>query len=227
MHFNGTDLMGLVQKIEGRKGAIRMSSLQYIPNLSADELHSEIRKEYINVARDPHRGYHFHTGRAALARLGYDERLYTGLPEESIASFSGTGNPFALGPIEAGATVVDAGSGAGLDSFIASRLVGRTGRVVGIDMTPEMLDKARSGAMAIGAAHVEFSEGYIESLPLPDGFADVVISNGVLNLTLDKVATLREWFRVLKPGGRLLVGDILVERPLPKEALEDISLWTG
>ena len=204
-----------------------MSSLQHIPNLSADELHSEIRKEYIKVARDPHRGYHFHTGRAALSRLGYDERLYAGLPEESIASFSGTGNPFALGPIEAGETVVDAGSGAGLDSLIASRLVGRNGRVVGIDMTPEMLDKARSGAAAQGATHVEFSEGYIESLPLPDSFADVVISNGVLNLTLDKVATLREWFRVLKPGGRLFVGDILVERLLPKEALEDISLWTG
>lgn len=204
-----------------------MSTLQSIPNLSPDELHSEIKKEYANVALDPDKGYHFHTGRAALSRLGYDDHLYTGLPEDNIASFSGTGNPFSLGAINPGEIVVDAGSGAGLDSLIASRLVGPTGHVIGFDMTPEMLTKARAGAVAAGATNVEFREGYIESLPLPDSFADVVISNGVLNLTLDKVATLREWLRILKPGGRLFVGDILVARPIPQDALEDISLWTG
>jgi arsenite methyltransferase len=204
-----------------------MSTLHPVPSLSPEELRSEIKKEYAGVALEPNKGYHFHTGRAALARLGYEENLYAGLPEENIASFSGTGNPFSLGPIHPGETVVDAGSGAGLDSLIASRLVGPAGRVIGIDMTPEMLSKARAGAEAVGATHVEFREGYIESMPLPDNFADVLISNGVLNLTLDKVTTLREWFRILKAGGRLYVGDILVARPIPPDALEDISLWTG
>lgn len=204
-----------------------MSIQQNTPNISPDELHSEIRKEYAHVALDPHKGYHFHTGRAALTRLGYTETHYTGLPEDNIASFSGTGNPFIVGPIMPGDTVVDAGSGAGLDALIAARMVGRSGRVHGFDMTPEMLEKARTGAARAGAGNIQFSEGYIESLPLPDGFADVVISNGVLNLTLDKTATLREWFRVLKPGGRLFVGDIIVGRPMPQEALQDISLWTG
>jgi ubiquinone/menaquinone biosynthesis C-methylase UbiE len=159
--------------------------------------------------------------------LGYDENLYANLPESNIASFAGTGNPFSVGPINPGETVVDVGSGAGFDSLIASRLVGASGRVIGFDMTPEMLKKARAGAEAMGATNVEFREGLAESLPLPDNFADVVISNGVLNLTLDKTATLREWFRVLKPGGRLQVGDILVEREVPSSAMDDISLWTG
>jgi ubiquinone/menaquinone biosynthesis C-methylase UbiE len=116
---------------------------------------------------------------------------------------------------------------AGFDSLIAARMVGPSGRVIGFDMTPEMLKKARVGAAEIGAANVEFREGLAESLPMPGAFADVVISNGALNLTLDKVETLREWFRILKPGGRLQVGDILVQRPVPPDALDDISLWTG
>lgn len=204
-----------------------MSTRQPIPNLSPDELHDEIRKEYANVALDPKKGYHFHTGYAALNRLGYDGRWYAGFPDDNIASFSGTGNPFSAGSIHPGETVVDAGSGAGLDSLIASRMVGPTGHVIGVDMTEEMLSKARRGAAAAGVNNVEFREGYIEALPLPDDFADVVISNGVLNLTLDKVATLREWYRILKPGGRLYVGDILVTKSIPQKALDDITLWTG
>jgi len=129
--------------------------------------------------------------------------------------------------IHPGETVVDIGSGAGFDSLIASRLVGPAGRVIGFDMTEEMLKKARAGAEAMSATNVEFREGLAESLPLPDNFADVVISNGVLNMMLDKAATLSEWRRVLKPGGRLQVGDILVEREVPADALDDISLWTG
>jgi arsenite methyltransferase len=197
------------------------------PGISLEVLRAEISKEYASVASDPHKGYHFHTGRAAITRLGYDPALYDGLPEANIASFAGTGNPFAVGPIQAGDTVVDVGSGAGFDSLIAARLAGAKGRVVGIDMTPEMLAKARAGAQELGLANVEFREGLAEQLPLPDAFADVLISNGVLNLTLDKEATLREWRRVLRPGGRLQIGDILVERPVPQSALDDISLWTG
>lgn len=200
---------------------------QQVPKISLDELRLEIKKEYTNVALDPNKGYHFHTGRRLANLLGYDENHYKDLPEANIASFAGTGNPFSVGTIQPGETVVDIGSGAGFDSLIASRLVGSSGRVVGLDMTEEMLKKAQAGAEAMGAANVEFREGLAESLPLPDGFADVIISNGVLNLTLDKTETLREWFRILKPGGRLQVGDILVEREVPNSALDDISLWTG
>ncbi len=199
----------------------------HIPTLSLDDLRVEIKKEYTSVALNPSKGYHFHTGRRLAGILGYDEALYAGLPEANIASFAGTGNPFALGPIHPGETVVDIGSGAGFDSLIASRLVGPAGRVIGFDMTDEMLKKARAGAAAMGATHVEFREGLAESLPLPDAFADVVISNGVLNMMLDKATTLAEWRRILKPGGRLQVGDILVEREVPADAVDDISLWTG
>jgi SAM-dependent methyltransferase len=204
-----------------------MTHHQNVPKISLEELRVEIKKEYTNVALDPNKGYHFHTGRKLANLLGYDEALYADLPEANLASFAGTGNPFSVGPIDPGETIVDVGSGAGFDSLIAARLVGPAGRVIGFDMTDEMLKKARAGAEAMGATNVEFREGLAESLPLPDNFADVVISNGVLNLTLDKTATLREWFRILKPGGRLQVGDILVEHAVPADALDDISLWTG
>ncbi len=204
-----------------------MTHRQNLPKISLKELRVEIQKEYTNVALDPNKGYHFHTGRKLANILGYDEALYADLPEANIASFAGTGNPFSVGDIHAGETVVDVGSGAGFDSLIALRLVGAAGKVIGVDMTPEMLNKARAGADAMGATNIEFREGLAESLPIPDAFADVVISNGVLNLTLDKTETLREWFRILKPGGRLQVGDILVEREVPNGALDDISLWTG
>lgn len=204
-----------------------MNEQHPIPPISLTELRQEIKKEYTNVALDPNKGYHFHTGRRLAGLLGYDETLYAGLPESNIASFAGTGNPFSVGPIHPGEIVVDIGSGAGFDSLIASRLVGPTGRVIGFDMTPEMIKKALEGAAEMGITNADFREGLAESLPLPDDYADVVISNGVLNLTLDKTETLREWHRVLKPGGRLQVGDILVERPVPADALEDISLWTG
>ena len=204
-----------------------MITSQTTTKISTDDLREEVRKEYAEVALDPHKGYHFHTGRAAADRIGYDPEIYSGVPEENMASFAGTGNPFKMGPINPGEIVVDVGSGSGFDSLIASKMVGPEGKVIGIDMTDEMLKKARAGALAMGAAHAEFREGFAESLPLPDGYADVVISNGVLNLTPDKVKTLGEWARILKPGGRLYIGDILVTKAVPPEALEDISLWTG
>lgn len=204
-----------------------MSTLQAIPKLSRDDLHDEVVKEYAEVAVDPKKGYHFHTGLDAAERLEYDPALYAGLPEDNINSFAGTGNPFLAGHMKPDEIVVDIGSGSGFDALIASRMVGPEGRVVGIDMTPEMLELARKGAANMGAVQVEFREGLAEELPLPDEFADVVISNGVLNLMVDKEGTLREWARILKPGGRLQIGDILVGRPVPQSALDDISLWTG
>lgn len=204
-----------------------MHKLPSALNLSEDALRSAVRQEYANVAVDPHRGYHFHTGCDAANRIGYDQSLYTDLPKENIDSFAGTGNPFMLGPINPGDIVIDVGSGSGFDALIASQMVGPNGRVIGVDMTSEMRRKARSGAEKMGATHVEFCKGLADDLPFPDKFADVIISNGVLNLTIDKSKTLREWARVLKPGGRLYMGDILVSKALPQEALEDISLWTG
>jgi SAM-dependent methyltransferase len=204
-----------------------MSTLQAVPKLSLEELRLEIQKEYTAVACEPNKGYHFHTGQRLANLLGYDPALYSNLPEGNLASFAGTGNPFAAGRLRPGDTVVDVGSGAGFDALIAAQIVGPAGRVIGVDMTNEMLRRARDGAAQMEAAHVEFREGYMENLPLPDDSADAVISNGVLNLTLDKVETLREWLRVLKPGGRLQAGDILVQRPVPASALDDLSLWSG
>ena len=204
-----------------------MSTSHAATQLSTDDLREEISKEYAQVALEPYKGYHFHTARAAADRLGYDPGHYADLPDDNIDSFAGTGNPFMLGPVNPGETVIDVGSGSGFDSLIAASLVGPEGRLIGIDMTAEMLIKARAGAEKMGAANVEFREGFAESLPLPKESADVVISNGVLNLTPDKIKTLTEWARILKPGGRLYVGDISVARSIPPEALDDISLWTG
>ena len=204
-----------------------MDIKQPTPDIDVDKLLKAIRNDYRNVALEPKKGYHFHTGRAALDRIGYDKTLYNAVPEDCIASFAGTGNPFMLGPINEGDVVIDVGSGAGLDALIASTFVGADGRVIGIDMTPAMLSNARAGAALMGAENVEFREGFVDNLPFPDQFADVVISNGVLNLSLDKQKTLTEWARVLKTNGSLYIGDILIEKNMPQEALDDISLWTG
>jgi SAM-dependent methyltransferase len=155
------------------------------PSVDLDVLRDAIRDEYDVVARDPGHGFHFHTGRPLAARLGYADEWLTGVPEASIASFAGTGNPFSLGVLGAGERVVDIGCGAGIDTLVAARMVGPEGRVVGIDMTPSMLEKARAAAVEAGLATVEFREGYGEALPVPDAWADVVISNGVLNLRPD------------------------------------------
>jgi SAM-dependent methyltransferase len=195
--------------------------------LDLDQLRQAIQEEYAEVARHPHQGFHFHTGRPLAALLGYDDAWLDGIPEGILESFAGTGNPFALGEIERGEHVVDVGCGAGIDSLIAARKVGPEGAVIGIDMTPAMLEKARRSAPPTGFTNVEFRQGYGEALPVPDGWADIVISNGVLNLMPDKPAALGEMARVLKPGGRLQIGDILVQKEVPQAAKDDIALWTG
>jgi arsenite methyltransferase len=197
------------------------------PSLDLGHLRQAIQEEYTAVARDPGRGYHFHTGRPLASLLGYDDDWLEGLPEGSIASFAGTGNPFRSGHLKPGERVVDVGSGAGIDSLIAAQMVGPSGKVIGVDMTPAMLEMARKSASLAGAGHVEFREGLTESLPIADGWADVVISNGVLNLLPDKLAALREMARVLKPTGRLQIGDILVQQAVPEDAKQQIDLWTG
>jgi SAM-dependent methyltransferase len=198
-----------------------------IEGLDVEQLRDAVRTEYTQVADDPGQGFHFHTGRRLTRILGYDDAWLDGVPEDSIASFAGTGNPFSLAVLRAGERVVDVGCGAGIDSLIAARMVGPTGEVVGVDMTPAMLDRARRSAAARGYSNVRFHEGLAESLPVADSWADVVISNGVLNLFPDKFAGLQEMARVLKPGGRLQLGDILVQKSLGDKAKRDIDLWKG
>ena len=171
-----------------------------------------IQEEYGLVAHQPQRGFHFHTGRPLAQLLGYPDEWLDRIPELSIESFAGTGNPFRLGELQPGEKVVDVGSGAGIDSLIAARMVAPGGQVVGVDMTPAMLEKASRAAQESGFANVEFRLGYAEALPVEEGWADVVISNGVLNLVPDKLVALQEMARVLKPGGRLQIGDILVQK---------------
>ena len=198
-----------------------------VDGLDVDRLRAAIREEYALVATEPERGFHFHTGRPLARLLGYEDAWLDGIPEASIASLAGTGNPFSMGLPDAGQRVVDVGCGAGLDSLVAARMVGPAGAVVGVDMTPEMLDRARRSAAEAGLANVEFREGVAEALPVPDRWADVVVSNGVLNLFPDKLAGLAEMSRVLRPGGRLQIGDILVEKSVGDGAKRNIDLWKG
>jgi arsenite methyltransferase len=196
-------------------------------DVDTETLRNAIKGEYKEVAEHPGKGFHFHTGRRLSKIVGYRDEWFEDVSELAIESFAGTGNPFAMGELAPGERVVDVGSGGGIDSLIAARMVGPTGRVVGIDMTPAMLGKARAAAAESGVDNVEFREAYMEHLPVPDGWADVVISNGVLNLTPDKQTAVGEMFRVLRPGGRLQIGDILVNREVPEEAKKKIDLWTG
>ncbi|MDR2988578.1 MAG: methyltransferase domain-containing protein [Nocardiopsaceae bacterium] len=200
-----------------------MSNLPVDPHA----LRAHVRDKYRDVADDPGASFHFHTGRVLADRLGYEPGVVAGLPDRAVESFAGVGNPFSLHPLAPGDKVVDVGAGAGFDSFIAAGQVGRGGQVVGVDMTAEMLAKSRKTAEALGLTHVQFQKGFAEALPIADAWADVVISNGVINLCADKQAVFAEIFRVLRPGGRLQFADIANGRPVPAGALRDVDLWTG
>ena len=190
-------------------------------------LREEVKAKYQEVAVDPHGDFHFHTGRPLAKRLGYDDSIVGALPDAAVESFAGVGNPFSLQTLTPGERVVDIGSGGGFDVFIAAQQVGPEGQVVGIDMTQEMLDKSRNTAAEMGLSHVEFRGGLIEEMPIEDGWADVVISNGVINLCADKELVFDEIGRVLKPGGRLQFADIANGAPVPEAAVQDIDLWTA
>jgi len=190
-------------------------------------LREEVKSKYRDVARNPNGEHHFHTGRPLARRLGYDPALVDSMPDAAVESFAGVANPFALRFLDPGEKVVDAGSGGGFDCFVAAHQVGPQGKVIGIDMLPEMLEKSRATAALMGLKQVEFREGLLERIPLQDGWADVVISNGVINLCADKKQAFSELWRVLRPGGSLQFGDIANGKPVPAEALRDIDLWTG
>jgi arsenite methyltransferase len=194
--------------------------------IDVDLLKSEIRKTYASVSREPETDFMFPTGRAWAEDLGYPDEL-ANVPETAVESFAGVANPFSLGRLEPGERVLDLGSGAGTDSLVAAQMVGERGHVTGVDMTPEMLAKARTAAAAMPAANVEFIESEAEHLPFASETFDVVISNGVIDLIPDKDAVFSELFRVLVPGGRIQVADVTIQNPVSAEGRRNIDLWTG
>jgi arsenite methyltransferase len=195
-------------------------------HVDRDRLRAQVSAKY-TVATTPQQGFHFHTGRPLARMLGYDGAEVEALPPGTVDSFAGTGNPFALGRLRPGEVVLDIGCGAGFDTLLAAHQVGPTGRVIAVDMTAAMREKTQTGAAAVGLTNVEVRHGYAEDLPVEDASIDVVISNGVINLCPDKLAVMREVFRVLKPGGRFQIGDIVVQMAVPQDAKDDINLWSG
>src|SRR5690349_5586073 len=194
--------------------------------IDVELLKSEIKKTYSSVSEEPERDFIFPTGRAWAEDLGYPDEL-ANVPESAVESFAGVANPWTMGRLRPGERVLDLGSGAGTDSLIAAQMVGEEGSVTGIDMTPQMLAKARAAAATMGATNVEFVEAEAERLPFPDGSFDVVISNGVIDLIPDKDAVFSELFRVLAPGGRIQIADVTIQKPVSEEGKRNIDLWTG
>jgi arsenite methyltransferase len=197
-------------------------------DLDTLQLRQEIQSIYARVAAEPSGTFHFHRGpRYAAEFLGYDDAKLARLPSDSTASFAGVANPHRIAPIDAGATVVDIGCGAGMDLLLAAAAVGPTGRAIGVDMTEPMAARARTSARVLGFDHVDVRIGDALALPVENESVDAVISNGVINLTPDKAKAFAEVFRILKPGGRFLYGDIAVADELNESIRRDIELWTG
>lgn len=197
-------------------------------DLDTLELRREIQSIYARVAAEPSGNFHFHRGPAYAAdRLAYDRIALDALPPDTTAAFAGVANPHRIAPLRRGSTVVDIGCGAGMDLLLAAQATGPNGRAIGVDMTEAMAARARAGAAALGLAHVEVRVGDALDLPVDSESADAVISNGVLNLTPDKLRAFAEVFRVLRPGGEFLFGDIVVAAELSEDIRQNIDLWTG
>jgi arsenite methyltransferase len=195
--------------------------------IDVDLLRSEIERTYTDVSTDPAKDFIFPTGRSWAEDLGYPQPELSRVPEATVESFAGVANPFVLGRIEEGADVLDLGCGAGTDLLIAAQMVGPEGSVTGVDMTPSMLARARASATEIGLANVELHQSLIETLPLDDKSVDVVISNGVIDLVPDKDLVFGEIDRVLRPGGRLQIADVVIHTEVSEDARDRIDLWTG
>lgn len=196
-------------------------------SLDTAALEQKVKAMYRAVAEDPDGEFHFEMGRGLAARLGYHKDALDAVPADAIRSFAGVGHYFDIAWLQGGETVIDLGSGSGMDSFIAAHAVGPTGRVIGIDMTDEQLAKARRLAAASRFTNVSFRKGYIESTGLGDASCDVVISNGVINLAPDKGAVFREAARILRTGGRLALADIVTDVRLPEGITCDATLWAA
>jgi SAM-dependent methyltransferase len=196
-------------------------------DLDTEVLRREIKKTYARVSEEPEDDFIFPTGRPWALDLGYPSELLERVPEEAAESYAGVANPFALGSLAPGEHVLDVGSGSGTDSLVAAQMVGPRGSVTGVDMTAEMIAKARGATAAMGLANVRFVEGEVERLPFEDEHFDVVISNGVVDLVPDKDVVFAEIHRVLRPGGRIQIADVTIQRPVSAEARRNIDLWTG
>jgi arsenite methyltransferase len=190
-------------------------------------LRDEIRKTYTDVSTDAEQDFIFPTGRAWAQDLGYPQPELSRVPDATVESFAGVANHWTLGRIEPGAVVLDLGCGAGTDLLIAAQMTGPDGRVIGVDMTPAMLKRAHASAQQMGVANIELHESLIETLALEDNSVDVVISNGVIDLVPDKDAVFDEIDRVLRPGGRLQVADVIIHTEVSEDARARIDLWTG
>jgi SAM-dependent methyltransferase len=195
--------------------------------IDVEVLRDEIQKTYTNVSDHTDQDFVFPTGRSWAEELGYPKQFLDRVPEATVESFAGVANPFTLGSVDEGEVVLDLGCGAGTDLLIAAQMVGAGGRAIGIDMTPSMVRRARQSALEMALANVEVHEGLIEQLPLANGSVDVVTSNGVIDLVPDKDAVFAEIKRVLRPGGRLQIADVVIHREVSEEAKRDIDLWTG
>jgi arsenite methyltransferase len=189
-------------------------------------LKREIKKTYGSVAEEPHRDFIFPTGRAWALDLGYPAEL-ANVPEIAVESFAGVANPWEMGRLEPGERVLDLGCGAGTDLLVAAQMVGEQGQATGVDMTPEILAKARAAAAAMGAMNVRLVQAEAEELPFEDEAFDVVVSKGVIDLIPDKDAVFAELHRVLSPGGRIQMADVTLQNPVSAEARRNIDLWTG
>ena len=196
--------------------------------VDVSELRRAIERVYTEVVNDPKKGYHFHTGpEYAVERLGYQREELADLPDSVTAPFAGVGNPLSMGRPRPGETVIDIGAGSGMDTFLAAKTVGADGKVIAVDMTEAMLRRGRDNATLTGLTQIEYRAGLAESLPVDDASADVVISNGAINLSPDKDGVFREAFRVLRRGGRLQIADIVVHKDIPPVGREDIAIWTA
>jgi len=198
-----------------------------VEGLDVTLLRSEIQRTYADVSSQPDQEFIFPTGRAWALDLGYPQDLLARVPEASCESFAGVANPFSMGALQPGEHVLDVGCGAGMDSLVAAQMVGATGSVTGIDMTPEMVAKARGSIAEMGLGNVRIVEGSAEHLPFDDASFDVVISNGVIDLIPDKDAVFSEITRVLRPGGRIQLADVTIQNPVSEESKRDIDLWAG
>jgi arsenite methyltransferase len=195
--------------------------------VDVDVLRHEIKKTYADVSTDQDQEFIFPTGRAWAQELGYPEPELSRVPDASVGSFAGVANHWTLGRIEPGSVVLDLGCGAGTDLLIAAQMTGGAGRAIGVDMTPAMLESAAASAREMRLENVELHEALIEALPLADQSVDVVISNGVIDLVPDKDVVFAEIDRVLRPGGRIQVADVVIHTEVSEDARKRIDLWTG
>lgn len=203
------------------------TSTPHAPTVDVDDLEAKVQEMYRLVAEAPHGRYHFELGRSLAERLGYDPQILDGIPRGAVASFAGVGFVFGLARLEPGERVVDLGSGSGMDAWYAASLVGRQGHVLGVDFTPQQVERARAMVAERQTSGIEFREGRIETVPTPDASVDCVISNGVVNLSPNKPRVFTEVARVLRPGGRLAIADIVSDRPLKESITCDADLWAS